>query len=129
MLCHKTLKYLKRWFKSDGAISAYYHWSCELESRSGRGELYTTLVGKVFQCLATSRWFSPGTPVSSTNKTECHDITEILLKVALNTITIADYKQLHKSNINKTNNHLSSQTIEHKKTTTYDVRNPDPGLR
>jgi hypothetical protein len=29
--------------------------------------------------------FSPGTPVSSTNKTDCHDITEILLKVALNT--------------------------------------------
>jgi hypothetical protein len=28
--------------------------------------------------------FSPGT---STNKTDCHDITEILLKVALNTIT------------------------------------------
>ena len=28
-----------------------------------------------------------GTPVSSTNKIDCHDITEILLKVALNTIT------------------------------------------
>ena len=27
-------------------------------------------------------------PVSSTNKTDCHDITETLLKVALNTITI-----------------------------------------
>jgi hypothetical protein len=27
-----------------------------------------------------------GTPVSSTNKTDHHDITEILLKVALNTI-------------------------------------------
>jgi hypothetical protein len=31
-------------------------------------------------------WFSPGPPVSSTNKTDRHDITEILLKVALNTI-------------------------------------------
>ena len=30
--------------------------------------------------------FSPGTPVSSTNKTDCHDITEILVKVVLNTI-------------------------------------------
>ena len=29
---------------------------------------------------------SPGTPVSSTNKTDCHSITEILLQVALNTI-------------------------------------------
>jgi hypothetical protein len=27
-----------------------------------------------------------GTPVSSTNKTDSHDITEILLKVALSTI-------------------------------------------
>jgi hypothetical protein len=34
----------------------------------------------------TGQWFSPGTPVSSTNKIDCHDITEILLKVALNTI-------------------------------------------
>jgi len=30
--------------------------------------------------------FSPGTPVSSTNKTDRHDIAEILLKVALNII-------------------------------------------
>jgi len=28
--------------------------------------------------------FLPGTPVSSTNKTDHHDIIEILLKVALN---------------------------------------------
>ena len=33
-------------------------------------------------------WFSPGTPVSSTNKTDRNDITEILLKVALNTISL-----------------------------------------
>ena len=46
----------------------------------------TTLCNKVCQWLATGRWFSPGTPVSSTNKTDCHDITEILLKMALNTI-------------------------------------------
>jgi hypothetical protein len=31
-------------------------------------------------------WFSPGTPISSTNKSDRHDITDILLKVALNTI-------------------------------------------
>jgi hypothetical protein len=34
----------------------------------------------------TSQWFSAGTPVSSTNKTDRHDITEILLKVPLSTI-------------------------------------------
>ena len=41
---------------------------------------------KVCQWLATGMWFSLGTPVSSTNKTDRHDITEKLLKVALNTI-------------------------------------------
>ena len=45
----------------------------------------TTLCDKVCQWLATGRWFSPGPAVSSTNKTDRHDITEILLKVALNT--------------------------------------------
>jgi len=34
------------------------------------------------------RWFSPGTPVSSTNKPDRQDIAEILLKVALNTIIL-----------------------------------------
>jgi len=38
--------------------------------------------------LAAGRCFSPGSPVSSTNKTDCHDITVILLKVALSTITL-----------------------------------------
>ena len=51
------------------------------------GVLDATLCDKVCQWLATGQWFLPGTPVSSTNKTDCHDITEILLKVALNTIT------------------------------------------
>jgi hypothetical protein len=40
---------------------------------------------KVYQFLAHGRWFSPGTPASSTIKTSRHDIAEILLKVALNT--------------------------------------------
>ena len=43
----------------------------------------TTLCEKVCQWLETGRWSSP---VSSTNKTDHHDITEILLKVALTTI-------------------------------------------
>jgi len=42
-----------------------------------------TLCDKICQLLVTGQWFSPSTPVSSTNKTDCHDITEILLKVAL----------------------------------------------
>jgi hypothetical protein len=51
-----------------------------------RGVLDTILCEKVCQRLAAGRWFSPGTLVSSTNKTDRHDVTEILLKVALNTI-------------------------------------------
>ena len=41
--------------------------------------------------------FSPGTPVSSINKIDCHDITEILLKVALNTInlSLSQYQQIN----------------------------------
>jgi hypothetical protein len=31
---------------------------------------------KVYQLLAHGRWFSPGTPVSSTTKTGRHDIAE-----------------------------------------------------
>ena len=45
-----------------------------------------TLCDKLCQWLATGWWFSPGPTVSSTNKTDRHDITKILLKVALNTI-------------------------------------------
>jgi len=38
---------------------------------------------KVYQFLAQGRWFSLGTPASSTTNTGHHDIAEILLKVAL----------------------------------------------
>jgi hypothetical protein len=49
----------------------------------------TRLTGdKVYQLLAHGRWFSPCTPTSSTTKTGRRDIAEILLKVALNTITL-----------------------------------------
>jgi hypothetical protein len=37
---------------------------------------------KFYQLLARGRWFSPGTPASSTTKTGRHDIAEILMKVA-----------------------------------------------
>jgi hypothetical protein len=50
--------------------------------------LSTTLSYKVCQGLATGQWFSPSTLVSSTSKTDSHDIAEILLKVALCTITL-----------------------------------------
>jgi len=76
------------------AISAYHHYSCEFLSRSWQGVLDTALSDKVCQCLATCRWFSPGTPVSSISKTDRHEIAEMLLKVALNTINKQANKQI-----------------------------------
>ena len=52
-------------------ISAYHHYCGEFESRSWRGVLNTTLCYKV--CSST---------------TDSYDINEILLKVALNTMTL-----------------------------------------
>ena len=71
-----------------------------------RGVLDTTLCDQV----ATGRWFSPGTPISSTNKADRHDRTEILLKVALNTIiipiTISHYKYLYSNCCHELVNHF-----------------------
>ena len=53
-----------------------------------------TLCDKNCQWLATSRWLSPGRPVSSTNIIEYHNITEMFLTVALNTI-----KQINKGHL------------------------------
>ena len=61
-----------------------------VSSNPAHGEMYSMqiLCDKVCRLLATGRWFSSGTPVSLTNKTDCHDIVKISLKVALNTITL-----------------------------------------
>ena len=42
-----------------------------------------TICDQVYQLLAHGRWFSPATPASFTTKTGRHDLSEILLKVAL----------------------------------------------
>ena len=55
-----------------------------VNSNPVHGEI-TTICDKACQWLVTGQWFSP---VSSTNKTDCHDIIEILLNVALNIITL-----------------------------------------
>ena len=53
-----------------------------------RGVLHTTLYDEACQWLVTCRRFSLGTPVSSTNKTDHHYITEMLLQVALGSILL-----------------------------------------
>jgi hypothetical protein len=64
-------------------INGYLPWLCKLQ----KGCIQLAAASdKVYQLHAHGRWFSPGTPASSNTKTGRHDIAEILLKVALNTI-------------------------------------------
>ena len=73
-------------FTTTYTISTYHHYRCEFDlplmARC------TTVCDKVCKLLAAVRWFSLRTPILSTNNTDYHDIAEILLKVALNTIII-----------------------------------------
>ena len=66
----------------------YHHLCCEFEFHSWRGVLDTTLCDRVCQWLVIGCCISPGTLVSSINKTDRHDIIEIILKVVLNTIML-----------------------------------------
>ena len=65
-------------FTTTRAISAYYHYSYEF--------MGGCTLCKVCQWLATCWWFSLGTPFSSTNKTDRHDIAEGALKIITPTI-------------------------------------------
>jgi hypothetical protein len=71
-------------FTTDCAISAYHHYHCEFESCSWWGVLDTTI------CDDSDLWQVGGflRVVFSTNKIDRNDITEILLKVVLNNITV-----------------------------------------
>ena len=68
---HRGRDHMVVGFTTTYAISAYHHWCCELESWSVTCDRLVV--------------FS-GSSDSPTNKTDCHNITEILLKVALNSI-------------------------------------------
>ena len=63
------------------AISAYTTNTMSLNPARARCTRYNIVTW-------SRSWFSPGTPIYSYNKTDRHDIAEILLKVALNTIAI-----------------------------------------
>ena len=73
-------------FTTNCAVSAYHHWSCEFESHWGGVYSIQHYLINFCQWLLVGQWFSAGTPISSINKTDHHDITEILLKVALKTV-------------------------------------------
>jgi hypothetical protein len=67
-------------FTTTCAISAYHHWSSKFESCTWLGVLDITFCDQVYQWHAAGLWFSPGTLVSFTNKTDSHDIAEYCWK-------------------------------------------------
>ena len=67
---------------------------------------------KLYQLPANGRWFSPGTPVSSTTNTGRHDIAEILLKVALNTKN-QPTNQPHRIFLSHVYNHVRNKNMMH----------------
>jgi hypothetical protein len=103
-------------------------WLCILQKRGTR---IAAASDKVYQLLVHGWWFSLGTLASSTTKTECHDIAEILLKVALNTINqikSIGYGKIYStiasiSTKQKITSHLKSLNKKKKETLMYDVGN------
>ena len=75
-------------------LSPLTHERCELEYHSWQSVFDTTPCDKVCQWLPAGRWFSPDTRVSFTNEIGHHGIAEILLKMALNTMTLTPYLKL-----------------------------------
>ena len=79
------------------SINSHFYWSyCNVCVGEGGGHhefasqcvLDTTLCDKDCQWLVVSKWFFLGTLVSSTSKTDLHDITEILLNMVFTTVTL-----------------------------------------
>jgi hypothetical protein len=76
-------------FSLQNKIFRSYSWSWFLLWKLDIHSYTDPSVINVGQWLAAGRWFSLGTP-----KTGCPDITEILLKVALNTMNIPSLTRL-----------------------------------
>ena len=77
-----------------------------VSSNPVHGEVYS-IQHYLIRLFSNSRhaglWFSPVTPVSSTNKTDHSDIAEILLKVALITLNLT---QTHMCTMYNTSNYI-----------------------
>ena len=72
-------------YRTELVVMVIWKLDLQLPMQSKKVHSTRSASDKVYQLLAYGRWFSPGTPASSTTKTGRHDIAEILLKVALNT--------------------------------------------
>jgi hypothetical protein len=66
-----------------GRMVVEFTTTCAISAYPVHGQVYSI---QHYVIKFVNDLLSPGSPVSSTNKTDRHDITEILLKVALNTI-------------------------------------------
>jgi hypothetical protein len=74
--------YISPWMGFEFAILVVVGTNC---AGSCKSNYHTIMTKHVWTGYYKQNGFSLGLPVSSTNKTDRHDITEILLKVALNT--------------------------------------------
>jgi hypothetical protein len=72
-----------------------------MSSNPHQSEVYSIML---YNLSVTALWFSPGPQVSITTKTDRHDLTEILLKVALNIIKPPTSLQKSISNVLVFNN-------------------------
>ena len=70
-------------FATTYAINVYHH--LNRDSNPDHGEVYLM---QYYVIKLVNGWFSQGTPLSCINKTDGYDITEILLKMVLKTITL-----------------------------------------
>ena len=90
-------------FTTTYAVSDYHHWCCGFDSHSRRGVQHYMI--KFVSDLRQVMVFS------STNKTDHHDIAEILFKVALNTIKQTKYNNFYmNSEKRKEENHNRMRT-------------------
>jgi hypothetical protein len=83
-------------FKTTYASSAYHHQRSEFESSAGEVCTIQHYVISFVSDLQQISGFLPVLGFPHTNKTDRHDITEIVLRVVLNTITltpIQEYRQ------------------------------------
>ena len=88
----RVLEHDQPWLTEEGLIFTNSSFICLfyyiIRGCHGCDRMVVGYLHKVCQWLATLEWFSLGIPVSSISKTDRHDKTEILLKVALNTINL-----------------------------------------
>ena len=106
-------------FTTTCAIGVYHHWCFGFEPRSGLGVQHYVI--KFVSDLWQVGGFLEGHPVSSTNKTDRHDITEILLKVAdkhhkTNQRSARFPYQTMFASFNKTLNYLAFQSFNFERT-------------